>query len=262
MNFLADTSVRAQVVEILTRAACEDVEVIGWLYQFYISERKDEVFAGFKKNQKAGAAEIPAATQLFTPDWIVRYLVENSLGRLWMLNHPGSNLRARMEYYIDPVDEVAEFLQITSPEEIKVVDPACGSGHMLTYAFDLLYAIYEERATPLGDPEPDPSPQPLRDRDRPRAEALASFALAMKARQKDRRFFTRGTKPHVCVLTPLRFTPDELDLLRPPTIGRPRVHAGRRRSICSIRRGMRSTHSGTSSSTPTYSARSSSRMPH
>ena len=89
-DMLADSSVRAQAVRALTAEMCRDVEVIGWLYQFYIAERKAEVFAGFRKNQKAGAAEIPAATQLFTPDWIVRYLVENSVGRLWMLNHPSS----------------------------------------------------------------------------------------------------------------------------------------------------------------------------
>ena len=98
----------------------------------------------FKKNKKAGADEIPAATQLFTPHWIVRYLVENSLGRLWMLNRPSSRLVKQMEYYIAPVDEETDFLKISRPEELKVIDPACGSGHMLTYAFDLLYAIYEE----------------------------------------------------------------------------------------------------------------------
>src|SRR5690606_8589534 len=91
-DLLADDSVMARAARVLTPEVCEDVEVIGWLYQFYISERKDEVFAGFKKNKKAGADEIPAATQLFTPHWIVRYLVENSVGRLWMLNHPESRL--------------------------------------------------------------------------------------------------------------------------------------------------------------------------
>ena len=89
-NLLADDSVLNRAVKVLTEKVCQDVEVIGWLYQFYISERKDEIFAGFKKNKKAGAEEVPAATQLFTPHWIVRYLVENSLGRLWMLNHPTS----------------------------------------------------------------------------------------------------------------------------------------------------------------------------
>jgi len=136
-NLLADDSVLSRSVTVLTEDVCRDVEVIGWLYQFYISERKDEVFAGFKKNQKAGAAEIPAATQLFTPHWIVRYLVENSLGRLWMLNRPSSGLASQMDYYIPPVDEETDFLKVSKPEGLTVIDPACGSGHMLTYAFDL-----------------------------------------------------------------------------------------------------------------------------
>ena len=143
-SLLSADSVRDRAVKVLTTEVCQDVEVIGWLYQFYISERKDEVFAGFKKNKKAGADEIPAATQLFTPHWIVRYLVENSLGRLWLLNRPHSALADQMDYYIPPIDEETDFLKITKPEELRVIDPACGSGHMLTYAFDLLYAIYEE----------------------------------------------------------------------------------------------------------------------
>ena len=114
-NLLADDSVLNRAVKVLTAEVCQDVEVIGWLYQFYISERKDEVFAGFKKNKKAGADEIPAATQLFTPHWIVRYLVENSLGRLWMLNRPSSRLVDQMEYYIAPVDEETDFLKISQP---------------------------------------------------------------------------------------------------------------------------------------------------
>ena len=122
----------------------QDIEVIGWLYQFYISEKKDEVFAGLKKNKKITAANIPAATQLFTPHWIVRYLVENSLGRLWLLNRPGSKLAEKMDYYIAPEEPETDFLKVSKPEDIKLCDPAVGSGHMLTYAFDLLHAIYEE----------------------------------------------------------------------------------------------------------------------
>ena len=142
---LADDSVLDRAVKTLTEDVCRDVEVIGWLYQFYISERKDEVFDGFKKNKKAGADEIPAATQLFTPHWIVRYLVENSLGRLWMLNSPSSRPGRPDGVLHRPVDEETDFLKITKPEELKVIDPAVGSGHMLTYAFDLLYAIYKEK---------------------------------------------------------------------------------------------------------------------
>ncbi|WP_321780196.1 hypothetical protein [Schaalia cardiffensis] len=121
-SLLAEGALLDRACAVLTPEVCEDVEVIGWLYQFYISERKDEVFAGFKKKKKVGADEIPAATQLFTPHWIVRYLAENSIGRLWMLNHPGSALIERMEYYIEPVDEEKDFLRISSPEEISVIE--------------------------------------------------------------------------------------------------------------------------------------------
>jgi len=213
-NLLADDSVLNRSVKVLTEDVCKDVEVIGWLYQFYISERKDEVFAGFKKNKKAGADQIPAATQLFTPHWIVRYLVENSLGRLWMLNRPSSGLVQQMDYYITPVDEETEFLKIAKPEDLKVIDPACGSGHMLTYAFDLLYSIYEEEGYSGADipglilinnlygTEIDP-----------RAGALATFALTMKARSKQRTFFNKQVAPNVCVIEPISFSPDELELL-------------------------------------------------
>jgi hypothetical protein len=216
-NLLADDSVLARAASVLTEDVCLDVEVIGWLYQFYISERKDEVFAGFKKNKKAGAAEIPAATQLFTPHWIVRYLVENSLGRLWMLNRPSSRLVEQMEYYVAPIDGAADFLRVAGPEELTVIDPACGSGHMLTYAFDLLYAIYEEEgyapveipglvlANNLHGVEIDP-----------RAGALAAFALTMKARAKQRSLFNREVELNVCVLGPIRFTAEEIDFLLTP----------------------------------------------
>ncbi|MET7363884.1 BREX-1 system adenine-specific DNA-methyltransferase PglX [Streptomyces sp. NPDC005562] len=213
-NLLADDSVLARAVTVLTEDVCQDVEVIGWLYQFYISERKDEVFAGIKKNKKAGAEEIPAATQLFTPHWIVRYLVENSVGRLWMLNHPGSHLVDQMDYYIAPTDDQADFLKITSPEELTVIDPACGSGHMLTYAFDLLYTIYEEEGY-----APSEIPAAILTRNLygteidPRAAALAAFALTMKARARHRRFFAKQTEPNICVLNSIAFTPAELGLL-------------------------------------------------
>lgn len=211
---LADNSVPSRALKVLTKDVCQDVEVIGWLYQFYISERKDEVFAGFKKNNKAGADEIPAATQLFTPHWIVRYLVENSLGRLWMLNRPASGLVDQMEYYIAPVDEKTDSLKIARPEELKVVDPACGSGHMLTYAFDLLYAIYQESGyAPAEIPALILNNNLYGVEIDPRAGALAAFALAMKARAKQRTFFNKQVEPNVCVLDPIHFTPDEIDFL-------------------------------------------------
>lgn len=213
-NLLADNSVLNRAVGVLTDDVCADVEVIGWLYQFYISERKDEVFAGFKKNKKAGAAEIPAATQLFTPHWIVRYLVENSLGRLWMLNHPDSQLVGQMDYYIPPVDSETDFLKISSPEDIKIIDPACGSGHMLTYAFDLLYAIYQEEGyAPSQIPELILTHNLYGTEIDPRAGALAAFALTMKARQRQRSFFTKQTQPNICVIEPISFTDEELDYL-------------------------------------------------
>ena len=213
-NLLADDSVPSRAVKVLTADVCQDVEVIGWLYQFYISERKDEVFASFKKNKKAGADEIPAATQLFTPHWIVRYLVENSLGRLWMLNRPSSRLVDQMEYYIAPVDEETDFLKVGSPEELKVVDPACGSGHMLTYAFDLLYAIYEEEGyAPSDIPSLILANNLYGVEIDPRAGALAAFALTMKARARQRTFFYKQVEPNVCVLDPIRFTADEIDFL-------------------------------------------------
>ena len=213
-NLLADDSVLNRSAKVLTPDVCKDVEVIGWLYQFYISERKDEVFAGFKKNKKAGADEIPAATQLFTPHWIVRYLVENSLGRLWMLNRPSSGLVNQMDYYIAPVDEETDFLKITRPEELKVIDPACGSGHMLTYAFDLLYAIYEEEGyAPADIPGVILANNLYGTEIDPRAGSLAAFALTMKARARQRTFFNRQVEPKVCVIDPISFGPDELDFL-------------------------------------------------
>lgn len=213
-NVLAEDSVLSRSVNVLTEEVCHDVEVIGWLYQFYISERKDEVFAGFKKNKKAGADEIPAATQLFTPHWIVRYLVENSVGRLWMLNHPESHLVDQMDYYIAPVDEETDFLKITKPEELTVIDPACGSGHMLTYAFDLLYAIYEEEGyTPSQIPDLILTNNLYGAEIDPRAGALAAFALTMKAAAKRKLFLKNPVEPNVCVLEPISFTADELNYL-------------------------------------------------
>ncbi|UIJ35078.1 BREX-1 system adenine-specific DNA-methyltransferase PglX [Allobranchiibius sp. GilTou73] len=213
-TLLADDSVLSRSVTVLTKDVCQDVEVIGWLYQFYISERKGEVLAGFKKNKKAGADEIPAATQLFTPHWIVRYLVENSLGKLWMLNRPASGLASHMEYYIAPVDEETDFLKISTPEELKVIDPACGSGHMLTYAFDLLYAIYEEEGyAPSEIPGLILANNLYGTEIDPRAGALAAFALTMKAASKRKLFLKKAVEPNVCVLDPISFSPDELNYL-------------------------------------------------
>ena len=207
-DLLSGSSILALTREaILPEVAEKGVEVIGWLYQFYISEKKDEVMGKTVKTE-----DIPAATQLFTPDWIVRYLVENSLGRLWMLNHPASRLAESMEYYIPATEQDADFLKVMSPEELKVCDPCCGSGHMLTYAFDLLVRIYEEagfssREIPslilknnLYGIEIDP-----------RAGELAAFALTMKAREHDSRFLRRenAPQPNICVLQNVTFDDEE-----------------------------------------------------
>lgn len=210
-DLLSGNSILAYTREAMTPDACEDVEVIGWLYQFYISEKKEKVFACLKKNKKITPENIPAATQLFTPHWIVRYLVENSLGRLWLLNRPDSRLVEQMDYYIKPEQAETDFLCIGKPEEIKICDPACGSGHMLTYAFDLLYAIYEEEGY-----EPAEIPEKILTHNLygieidERAGELAAFALTMKARAKQRRFFNKGVKPNICVLENIHFNEGEL----------------------------------------------------
>ena len=214
-DLLSNASILAYLREAMTPDVCEDVEVIGWLYQFYISEKKDEVFAGLKKNVKITAENIPAATQLFTPHWIVRYLVENSLGRLWMLNRPDSRLNERMDYYIAPKEPEMVILRITSPEEIKVCDPACGSGHMLTYAFDLLYAIYEEEGYDAAEiPGLILAKNLYGIEIDERAGALAAFALTMKAAGRRKRFLRQasrgGVQPNICVLENVSFRDDEL----------------------------------------------------
>lgn len=186
----------------------EGVTVLGWMYQYYNADVKDEFF---KAKRKAAAADIAPATQLFTPEWIVRYMVENSLGRLWMLNNPGSSLREHMKYYIEPDAEHEDFIRISSPEEITLCDPACGSGHILVYAFELLFHMYEERG--------------YREREIPeliltknlagmeidsRAAQIAELALAMCAREHDRRFFRRGVRADVTMLTSIPLGEEEL----------------------------------------------------
>jgi type II restriction/modification system DNA methylase subunit YeeA len=227
-DLLSGNSILSYTREAMTPDACQDVEVIGWLYQFYISEKKDEVFEGLKKNIKITPENIPAATQLFTPHWIVRYLVENSLGRLWMLNRPNSRLIQQMDYYVAPVESgecevgsksdpthssplTATHLRISSPEEIRICDPACGSGHMLTYAFDLLYAIYEEEGyEPAEIPEKILTHNLFGIEIDERAGELAAFALTMKARARQRLFFKKNIRPNICVLENIHFDEREL----------------------------------------------------
>lgn len=192
----------------------EGVEIVGWMYQYYVSERKDEVFASFKKGKKAERDAIAPATQLFTPHWIVRYLTENSLGRLWMLNHPDSKLVEKMPYFIKPDEEhETEFRRISSPEEITCVDPACGSGHILVYAFELLAAMYEEAGYSNRDAARLIVEKNLTGLEiDPRAAAMASFALTMKACELDSRFLRRGVQPRITVLERVEFEPNELAL--------------------------------------------------
>jgi len=200
-DMLSSKSVRAKVVESMDNESCKDIEIIGWLYQFYISEKKDDVFAMLKKNTKITPSNIPAATQLFTPHWIVKYMVENSLGKLWMLNNPTSSLKEHMKYYIQSDEEPKEFLKIDSPQELTILDPCCGSGHVLTYAFDLLTLIYEEQGYSKSE-----IPSLILENNiygcdiDKRASSLANFALTMKARLYHRRFFRKNTKPKVLEL--------------------------------------------------------------
>jgi hypothetical protein len=183
------------------------IEIIGWLYQYYISEKKDEVFAGLKKNKKITKENIPAATQLFTPKWIVKYMVENSLGRLWLESHPNEELKAQWKYYLEEAEQEPEVRKKLdelknpnlNPEDIKVLDPAMGSGHILVYAFDVLYEIYlsagySEREIPTLILEKNLYGLDIDDR----AGQLASFALLMKARSKNRRILRNKPKMNLC----------------------------------------------------------------
>ena len=207
-NLLREDSVIAHMVKDIPESDWNDqVQIIGWLYQYYNSEPKDKVFANLKKNVKISAADIPAATQLFTPDWIVRYMVENSLGRLWTEGH-GKPENANWKYYLEEAEQEdsvkseleklrAAYREI-QPEQIKIIDPCMGSGHILVYAFDVLMDIY----TACGWSERDAAKSILRnnlyglDIDR-RAYQLAYFAVMMKARQYNRRILTAKNQPNL-----------------------------------------------------------------
>jgi hypothetical protein len=194
------------------------IEIIGWLYQYYISEKKDEVFAGLKKYKKISKENIPAATQLFTPKWIVRYMVENSLGRLWLESHPNDKLKAKWKYYLEEAEQEPDVKKQLnelknpnlSPEHIKILDPAMGSGHILVYAFDLLYEIYlsegySEREIPNLILEKNLYGLDIDDR----AAQLATFALLMKARSKNKRIFRNKPKMNLCSIQESNDIPKE-----------------------------------------------------
>lgn len=207
-NILREGSTISKMIEMIDEEDWKDaVEIIGWLYQYYNSEKKDEVFADLKKNVKITKENIPAATQLFTPDWIVRYMVENSLGRLWLEGHPNEELRSNWIYYLDEanqeeevekqLEEIREEYKKIKPDEIKCIDPCSGSGHILVYMFDLLMEIYQTqgyntRSAVKSIVENNIYGLDIDDR----AAQLTYFSLMMKARQYDRGFLNRGIQPH------------------------------------------------------------------
>ena len=197
------------LVEDVPEDSWEDVEALGWAYQFYNSERKDDFF---KSKRKAAAEDIAPATQLFTPDWIVRYMVQNSLGRLWMLNNPESPLKGQMEFYIEPDAEHEDFLRVSGPEEITFCDPACGSGHILVYAFQLLTEMYRERGWRDRDIARSILEKNLSGYEiDPRAAQIAQTALCMEALSLDRRWLSRGVSADVRVLGNIQIDRDALD---------------------------------------------------
>jgi type II restriction/modification system DNA methylase subunit YeeA len=216
-DLLTATSVAEGFRTEISDADCADVEILGWLYQFYIAEKKDTVMA---RNAAVPKEDIPAVTQLFTPHWIVRYLVENSLGRLWLLNRPQSRLREHMPYYIEGEPE-PDFLTIAKPEDIRLLDPAAGSAHMLTYAFDLLVKIYEEEGYPPSQIAELILTHNLHGLEIcPRAAQLAQFALLCKAREVSRSAFRRAVAPKVLCLEEVRFEESELrDYIRALGLG-------------------------------------------
>lgn len=208
-NILRQDSVLGHMVSDIPEEDWQDaVQIIGWLYQYYNTELKDDTFAQLKKNVKITKERIPAATQLFTPDWIVRYMVENSLGRLWLEGHPNAELHDGWKYYLDEAEQepevetqlakLREEYKTIKPEEIKVIDPCMGSGHILVYAFDVLMQIYtsagwDQREAAQSILENNLYGLDIDDR----AAQLAYFAVMMKARQYNRRLLTRGIQPNI-----------------------------------------------------------------
>ena len=228
-NLLREDSVIAKMItEIPEEDWRDQVQIIGWLYQYYNSEKKDDVFAALKKNVKITKENIPAATQLFTPDWIVRYMVENSLGRLWLEGHPDVKEQllpteeeqsayaagnrdpedTKWHYYLEEAEqepevqaqlaEIRKEYAALTPDQLKVIDPCSGSGHILAYMFDVLMKIYESYGYTTREAVASIVENNLYGLDiDDRAVQLAYFAVMMKARQYDRRFFSRGIQPHV-----------------------------------------------------------------
>ncbi|QHN06696.1 BREX-1 system adenine-specific DNA-methyltransferase PglX [Methanothermobacter sp. THM-1] len=222
ISYTSEDGVVRRLVDLIPEEDFRDqVEIIGWMYQYYISEVKDETFAKAKKNVKISKERIPAATQLFTPRWIVKYMVENSLGRLWIEGHPESEIKRNWKYYLEEAEQEpevqAELEKIRQeyrnlkPEDIRVIDPAMGSGHILVYVFDVLMQIY----TSMGYSERDAAVSILEnniyglDID-DRAYQLAYFAVMMKARSYNRRILKMGIEPHLCSIQESNGITDEL----------------------------------------------------
>ena len=226
-NLLRAGSVIEQMVTSIPEEDWTDqVQIIGWLYQYYNTEPKDQVFADLKKNIKITKEKIPAATQLFTPDWIVRYMVENSLGRLWVEGHPAAKEKflpehkedgsvrveeGRWNYYLEEAEqepeveaqlaEIRKGYAAMTPEQLRVIDPCCGSGHILVYLFDVLVQIYEDYGYTAREAASSIVKHNLWGLDiDQRAAQLSYFSVMMKARQYDRRFFSRGLQPHVIAI--------------------------------------------------------------
>lgn len=208
-NLLREGSVVQQMIELIPKEDWKDaVQIIGWLYQYYNSEKKDDVFAALKKNVKITKENIPAATQLFTPDWIVRYMVENSLGRLWVEGHPNDELKSQWKYYLEEAKQEPDVQdQLTSirkeyaalkPDQLKVIDPCSGSGHILAYMFDVLMQIYESYGYTTREAVASIVENNIYGLDiDDRAAQLAYFSVMMKACQYDKRFLRRKVQPHV-----------------------------------------------------------------
>ena len=220
-NLLREGSVIQQMIELIPEEDWKDaVQIIGWLYQYYNSEKKDEVFAALKKNVKITKENIPAATQLFTPDWIVRYMVENSLGRLWVEGHPNDELKSQWKYYLEEAEqepevqaqlaEIRKEYATLTPDQLKVIDPCSGSGHILAYMFDVLVQIYEAYGVDTRTAVASIVENNLYGLDiDDRAAQLAYFAVMMKAVEYDKRFLKRKDEdgnpkipqPHVYAIT-------------------------------------------------------------
>ena len=223
-NLLREDSVIEQMVTQIPENDWKDqVQIIGWLYQYYNTEPKDKVFADLKKNKKITKEKITAATQLFTPDWIVRYMVENSLGRLWIEGHPNNDLKSNWKYYLDDaeqdpdvqkqLDNIHKEYSTLKPEDIRAIDPCMGSGHIICYMFDVLMQIYEAYGYTTRDAVSSIVQNNLYGLDiDERASQLAYFAVMMKACQYDRRFLSRGIQPHVyAIMESNHFDPNMID---------------------------------------------------